>query len=644
MIRVDMEKLKKIIVVIFLLFFSACSVKVGVKVPEEKVIKPIPVSDNPYIQLLRALESFEVDANILLNPGMFTIPELPAIKRVSIEAPENINLHVYLNLTLEKTYSEAQDGSKHLISIRPDVVRADITPNKPIPVRGRGIGFDLKELSYEKQTLTTQMRVKLDLVSFFISPAVGIPVAQINQDVIIKLIKEIHINSLKGEFTPGEALNIKAMAMHIQKDSSVVLKDTIYRNAESVSGFVSIKLALEDIHWIGTGVSLWGDNRSVLEVSKVSFSYEKGSLTVQGDNDPLKLFFAGSFTSEVGELNMNPSSELILKSFTAEYGRDSEPVVRATAGTRWEVSEGWINIAKGKLMLQSSELEVLEADIMRDGSATFLRVKGMNMDAQLSYRAEDPEEILQIINEELGKYIKPPVLSLKATHIYLPGQNYRIEDLHFEIKNWERVNQAYGKFFLKITPGSLMDFEVVLRLSLDTLIDATVGVDELKVPLNFEYDGTIERFTGTGGFDVAGSLKTNTPALVYRDILGNYITKVPKQLGGVKKTNFNVFILPSTLTLRAKARIAQKEDEYYLELSQLDFSGNLHTEFNAGKVALIHLEVPFGSDAVYGISASMKLPTGKSLKFRDEVKIEGEVLTTPFSALETITLPLGRLL
>ncbi len=56
------------------------------------------------------------------------------------------------------------------------------------------------------------------------------------------------------------------------------------------------------------------------------------------------------------------------------------------------------------------------------------------------------------------------------------------------------------------------------------------------------------------------------------------------------------------------------------------------------------MEVPFGSDAVYGISASMKLPTGKSLKFRDEVKIGGEVLTAPFSALETITLPLGRLL
>ncbi len=553
---VDLEKLKKIIVFIFLLFFSACSVKVGVKVPEEKVIKPIPVSDNPYVQLLRALESFEVDANILLNPGMFTIPELPAIKSVSIEAPENINLHVSLNLNIEKTYSEAQDGSKHLISIRPDVVRADITPNKPIPVRGRGIGFDLKELSYEKQTLTTEMRVKLDLISFFISPAVGIPVEQINEDVIIKLIKEIHINSLKGEFTPGEALNVITMAMRIQKDSCVVLKNTIYRNAENVSGVVSLKLALEDIHWISAGVSLWGDNRSVLEVSNVNFSYEKGSLIVQGENNPLKLFFAGSFTSEIGELTINPSSELIIRSFTAEYGRDSEPVVRATAGTRWEVTEGWINITKGKLMLQGSELEVSEADIMRNGSSTFLRVKGMNMDAQLSYRANDPEELLQIINEELGKNIKPPVLSFKATHIYLPDQNYRIEGLHFGIKNWERVNQAYGKFFLKITPGPLMDFESVLRLSLDTLIDATLGVDELKVPLNFEYDRTIERFTGTSDFDIAGSLKTNTPTLVYRDVLGNYITKVPKQFGGIKKTNFKVFILPSTLTLRAKARIA----------------------------------------------------------------------------------------
>ena len=637
-----MHKKASIDILVVLLFFSACSIKVGIKVPEKKFIKPIPVSDNPYIQMVRALDSFQLDANILLNAGLFTIPELPVVGNVNLEVPENLNIHVFLNIKVEKTYSEDDAGVRHLTALIPSIELASISPNIPIPVRATGIGFDFKGLSYEKETLTTELTLKLNLISFFISPAVGIPVDQVNQDVMIGMINAIHINSLKGNFTPRETLSLKEISLVLREGSSVELKNTVYTDEEHVSGIISLNLDLKNFIWISGDNKLRGDDTSSLKLEDINFTYQEGSCRIEGKKDPFILSFAGSFFSKVAGFQIAPSSELVFKSFNVQYKKDSGPIASASMRTKWSVIDGFIDLPETKLILENSVLEISETIFKRNQEGSLLTVKDMNMDVRVSFEPKNPDELLRMINEGVQDSVKPPITSFHVTNIYLPGQNYRIEGLSLELENWKKINRVEARFLLKLEAGPLLDFEVGFNLSVDTVLSATLMVDDLMVPLSFEYDGKQSQFSGESGFEAGATLKTNKPALIYRDTLGHHISKIPKQLSDIRKTPFSIFLLPSTLSLKAEPRLVVKEERYYLEISQLAFSGNMNTKFDAGKVALINLEIPFGSDAVYKIAASKKLPMGKSIKLKDSVKINGDILTAPFLSMETISVPLGK--
>jgi len=628
---------------ILILFICGCAMKVSVKVPLEKLTPALPVPANPYLQMKRALESFQLDANIRLNHGLFTIPQLPVAGDVNIEIPEGFDLHVILDIVLEKSYQQdAEKLVKNLTAIKPVIKRAVIAPNKAIPVRAGAIGFDFIRLEYEGQVLTTELALKMDLISFFISPATGIPVDEVNEEVMMSMLQEVEINSLRGNFTPHEILSLQGMELALSEGSLVELNGVLFHDQEHVSGTLSLNLDL-DYFLMGSGeFNLKGNESSRLELRDLRFAYNEGTFSIEGREDPFQLSFAGSFSSGVGQAVIDSPSGLVLKKFSAAYRPDAPAEISAAVATRWTISQGSLDLGDVKLTLENTVFELAEATWNKTADKNLLSVDSVNLDASLSAQLKDPGQILELINSRVQDDLKDPVTYFKALMVYLPGQNYRIEGLSLELEDWQKINRASGLFQLKVKAGPILDFETGLDLAGGIVMASSLEVGELRVPLSFNYDGEQTELTGETGFQAGATLRITKPFVIYRDLLGSQLTKVPKQLADINKTSFSVSILPSVLSVKAQAMISWTEHGYILKLQKLGFSGNLSTQFDAGRVARLTVEVPFGAGASYTVSASKKLLLGKSIGFTDKVALEAGILTAPFLALQELQIPVGE--
>ncbi len=634
-----MYRVIKISSCIFLLLFSACSLRVNVKVSEEKLSREIPVSGNPYLQMIRALDSFQLDANIRLRPGHFILPEVARAKKVKIEIPENLDLHVFIVIDVDKEYENiTQNNIRNLTGIRPVIKKAIITPNKPIPVRTSGLRFDFNGLNYENQTLTAELALKLDIISLFLSPAVGIPIDQINREVAMSMIEEIKITSMKGNFTPGETLSFEGIRLVPGTRSAVEFKDVIFIDDAHVSGKLSLNLTADYFHWSGDVYSLRGDKGSNLIVHDLGFSYQEGIFTIKGEDDLFRLNFAGSFTSGIGELQIGSPSYLLLKKINARYEKGKIPQIDADLESRWSIIKGGLNLPDVRLTLDNSTLEINHASLEQDETLTLLSIKDTFLNARLNFVAAKKKDLLDLINREIQGNLKSPVMSFKAKEVYIPAQNYRIEAFSLELENWKKIRQAGGRFLLKVESGPLADFEMGLDVADGVTLSAVLELDELMVPLLFEYDGKQSRFDGQTGFEAGATLIIKESMKVYTDKFRPRFPKLPGRLQSLLGARLTITVLPSDLSLKAKAEVAKIGHEYYLKLRKLTFSGNLNTELDIGNAVSMSMSVPFGIDAMYAVSV-----LGKLIDLQEIIKIEGGLLTAPFLSLEGLSIPLGTI-
>ena len=88
------------------LFAAGCAV-VPLTVEPDFELPVIPVSDNPYLQMLRALDTMELDAHVVLNGGRFTVPELPVAGAVHVQVPDDLDLHVLLSIEFNTDFRTA---------------------------------------------------------------------------------------------------------------------------------------------------------------------------------------------------------------------------------------------------------------------------------------------------------------------------------------------------------------------------------------------------------------------------------------------------------------------------------------------------------------------------------------------------------
>jgi hypothetical protein len=293
------------------------------------------------------------------------------------------------------------------------------------------------------------------------------------------------------------------------------------------------------------------------------------------------------------------------------------------------------------LILESSYFEIQEAKILQHMNESVMSIKNMTMDASIDLEPQKPEEVIQMINDGVKGSMSPPITSFRVTNISLPRQNYKIDVKSMGVENWNKITCGNAIFTMKIEPGPLLDFKVGFSLQTNTVISAILLLDELMVPFSFEYDGKNSEVYGSSGFIACATLRTTETALIYTDTIGKYLSNIPKPLDYLKKTRFEISMLPSDLSINAQVKLVKEQNGYMLEFSQLDYSGNFNTRFRAEKIGLIELEVPFGADGKYAIRALKKLALRKKVEIKDTLEIESRILIEPFLSLESLKIPLG---
>ncbi len=631
-----MAKQIRIFLLLVLIPLAGCSARVSVKVPKERLARTVPVSDNPYFRLIQSFDYFTVDADIMLRRGVFMIPDLPAHGKVKINVPEDFYLHAVLDIKSDKQYGSTEP--EKLTAIKLQIDRAIITPVSPLPVRSTGGKYSFKGLHYEDQILTTELALMMDLIYLFLSPAMGVPVSRANSDVLTGMLEEIRIHTLTGDITPGETLTFAGIQITPVTDSHAVLKNVVYRSGEPVNGTISMDLKLDNFRLKSGDHSLSGGGASVLKIQDINFTFHEGDLTLKGNKNPFHLIFAGELNTGPGNLQLGPSSSFLIKELNAGYRKQSITKLEASIQSKLVVEQGSIDFPDGKLVLDNSVLEIDRALLVRDGHSSRLSVKSMNMTASPAFNPDKERELLKKINAGIMNDLKPPIKSFNATKLYSWGHVYRIEDFRLELENWEKINFAEGTFLIKINAGPLIDFEIGFDTEEDKLLNASLSVDELLIPLSFEYNGKLSRFYTEEEFEITAALATRNSVIVYRDKYSPQSSKIPKILKKLLSFRYTVSLAPSEITVKSSARIIKKGPEYLLKLRDPQFTGSLNTWMNIEKSVSIKISVPFGADALYSVP-----DLGTSIGLEDIIKIKGDLLTGPFLSFESLTIPLGTI-
>ena len=517
-----MLKSRIVVLIVILAVVAGCTIKVAVQ-PEIE-LPPIPIPDNPYLQMLRALESIELDAAVVLNEGLFTIPKLPVAGDVNVGIPDKLTLNVTLQIFLEKTYKEnAEQSMKNLISITPRIDRAKISASEPLPVQAGGIKIELKEVEYDGEELSTELALRLDLVAFFVSPATGIPVGDVNQDVAMEMVKEVRIRSLRGNFEVGEELALNNLSLALAQGSRVELNDVLFRNEEHIEGSLSLALKLKELLWSRQDGRLTGKEGSLLEISSLGFSYNDGALRIQGSSEevfPFRLAFEGGFSSSMGSLEVASGSELAVKRLEAVYPREGDPEAETEVQLKWQVSKGSLELPGVTMVLDGLSLDMGSILVKSDAGGSLLDIRGADLDALLAFQSRSQKEILETINSGVKSALKKPVTSFKATRIGLPGQNFRIRDFNMTVRDWKDIQDVSGKLRLRMEPGHLLDFEVGLAIDKGVIMKSALEIDAFNLPLLFEYDGEKAELRQDEAFQVGGTFRTLSPMVVYRSSVG----------------------------------------------------------------------------------------------------------------------------
>ena len=317
------------------------------------------------------------------------------------------------------------------------------------------------------------------------------------------------------------------------------------------------------------------------------------------------------------------------------------PAVETNIAMQWQIAEGSLNLPGITIILDGLSLDLGEVDIQSDGSGSFVNTRRANLDALIAFRAASAEEMLDTINGGIQPHLKNPVTSFKATRISLPGQRYRIQDFNMDLRDWTDIGWINGKLWLQVKPGHLIDCEVGLDIAKGLTLKTSLLLDAVDVPLLFTYDGETALIGQDEPFTAGATIKTLSPIVVYQSSVGKHLNGIPKELASIVDVPFKVSILPSSLSAQVQARLIRMEDSYWISVEKISPSGTLTTELDAGKLAKVKVSVKYGSSGSYGIEAVQKLPLGRSLTFKDTLKVEKNAFTAPFTSLQFLSIPIG---
>ena len=334
----------------------------------------------------------------------------------------------------------------------------------------------------------------------------------------------------------------------------------------------------------------------------------------------------------------------MMHSLSAAFPPQGEPEVHVSAGMTWYVPDGSLEIPGVRMNLSDSVLKLPALEITRNPSGSVLRVEGMEVDTQMVFHPTSPEELMDTINESANERLVPPVKSLKVTALSFPGQRCLVSDFRMEMRDWRDIVDASGDFLLMLTPGHLATFRAGLDVADGISLVSSLHVDALNVPLHFEYDGEKANLTQPEPFTAGATLEIAEPMVVYRSTIGEHSTKIPKELKSLVDVPFKVSVLPSQLSVMISAQLEKWEGQDWLAIRTMDFSGRLVTELRAADIARVEVRIPFGSSGKYGMNLTEKLPFGQNATFKDDVNIKSKVLVAPFTALESVRVPLGRII